>query len=273
MLDHVEMCWRRLAGIRPGLASAMFLLCGGACDEGPSRTHPDAAFRPSLVIAEGHIAEIAGNSDPKSDARDVAAGQGPYLEPIPEFDPVVAVSWASEIDAPSAANEYALGDPIFVVVENLSQEPLDVQVSMLGDDGSANGTRHVLVGESTLAPESSELFAVDLHALHFDLAAQRRSGQINVAVKARRIKQNSYDAGMTAPLYFHPTRFDPPTVLVYGKSTLEAEFALGDYARAGMKEVDAEPGIVYDRIIYGGAGVSSPDPAQPGEDSNEGADA
>jgi hypothetical protein len=252
------------------VACVSLFLGGGGCDEGRSRERPNSAFSPEVVTENGVIIVGRANSDPNGLVEESMEDQQGDMEPMPDVDPIVAVSWANEIDSPGTTNEYALSDSILVVLENLSSQSLDLEISMLGDDGSANGTSHVLLGEISLAAQSSDLFPVSFDALNLDLAAQRRSGQVNVAVKARRPGNSSYESAMTTPVYFHPTRLDPPEVLIYGKTTLDAQFGLGDYA--GTKALDAEPGVVYDRIIYGGAGVASPEPVNAGDDTSEDTD-
>ncbi|MFO0631572.1 MAG: hypothetical protein U0168_01840 [Nannocystaceae bacterium] len=157
------------------------------------------------------------------------------------------------------------------MLENRTASDIHVEVSLLGDDGSASGTHYVLLGAFDMAPSTTVQIPVSLATLGFDIPNQTHSGQIHIAVDARRLGDHpqgpKHQRALSPGLFFHPADPDSSQVLIYGKAILDSQFARGDFAESDAPAGDTD--AVYDRVIHGGRGEERPTPVLPGDEASD----
>lgn len=261
---------------RPGYIT-VFAACGlrlAACVESrhsdvASAEDVEGSSHASIELPSGvdGLAPTAalGTSAPAIGNEEAEAQNDPVLEP--PAPPLVSVTWAGSPELATEALELSFTEASMVaVVSNLTDQAISLGLQLVGDDGTATGTRHVALEPTVLAPFATHPISLSISDLGFALDEQRRSGQVQLAVDARlatgldRLDPvasawPSYQRTSSPTLYYHPVNPGAGRVALYGEALLHERFGHGDYDLE--RDVAPEEGVVYDRILYGGPGVVS----------------
>jgi hypothetical protein len=171
-------------------------------------------------------------------------------ESLPALRDLVRLSWDA-LPAPDAVT-VGKASRTSLRVENLTAEPLRVELRLTADDGGQQTGRQN-PGEINLDPSAVKAIAVDLRKFGFKLKTLKYSGQLQATARAFP-KGGNYRQTDSPALYFHPANASASLLSFYGEQSLIEKFNSGDF-KGEIGRAEIEPaGVITSRVIYGGKG-------------------
>ena len=225
----------------PAIALALVASLAVGCDY---ETQADSSARALDIEGAPELSPLA------NDVAEISEEDGPAL---------VQLRWA-DVTVDSAAETLSNPASVGVWVENLGGADYSVHVEVRADDGSGN-FKAADLAIFDLASEASELLAVDLTKLGFDLESMRYSGRMHVDAWIYNAQGELVRHEFSPAIFFHPAA--GAEVAIYNESTLRSQFNAGNYKAAlepalyaAVDLDDEEDQSTIDRIT-GGGGDSS----------------
>lgn len=177
---------------------------------------------------------------------------------IGDSQSAVVLSWQGAADDGTVLQARATS--LDLVARNTTDAPLEITLTLTGDDGGSGDERAAL-GTILLAAHAQQTITVDARRLGFALRGLRYSGRLHVTAQVAHTDGRLDEPSISSPVFFHPASSSTgeTRLVFYGKKALQASFRSGDYlgtARELAADSDRE-GLL--RVMDVGNGNASPD--------------